>query len=61
MTEPAPTLAQIFAAHTGALPAVPLHDGTHRRGVILGFDDSGHIELGTDDIALPVDPDTACG
>jgi len=58
MTEPAPTLAQILAAHTGVLPAVALHDGTHRRGVILGFDDSGHIELDTDGIALPVDPDT---
>src|SRR6266511_4418004 len=58
MTEPAPTLAQILAAHTEVLPAVALHDGTHRRGVILGFDDSGHIELDTDAIALPVDPDT---
>jgi hypothetical protein len=51
------TLAQIFAAHTGPLPAVALRDGTHRRGIILGLDDSGNIELGTDGIALPVDPD----
>jgi hypothetical protein len=34
MTEPASTLAHIFAAHTEALPAVALHDGTHRRAAI---------------------------
>lgn len=34
MSEPASTLAHIFAAHTEALPAVALHDGTHRRAVI---------------------------
>jgi hypothetical protein len=51
------SLAQIFATHTGRLPAVKLPD-VSRSGVIVGQDSNGFIELAVDSVVLPIDPDT---
>lgn len=57
MTDESLTVAQIFASHTDRLPAVTLPD-VSRRGIIVGQDSAGFIELAIDSVVLPVDPNT---